>query len=268
MKLLEDKRFYVYICLDPTKPGKYKYGEYEFGYEPFYVGKGVENRICKSKYKYGSNPFKYNKIKKLKRCGFVPIALKYVEHLTEFEAFNLEINMVRTIGRRDKKEGPLTNLTYGGEGPSGYIFKQKDIEKISGKNHHFYGKHHTKESREKISNALKGDKHYLYGRHLPEKTKRKMSVSGKIRYENNIHPRFGTHHSKEAIEKIKESKRNKNMGGQNPNARPVIVNHKYYDSVADAIRDNNISWTIINYRIKKRVLGYKYVERVNNATMD
>jgi hypothetical protein len=43
--------FYVYIYLDPRKPGKFHYGEYCFDYEPFYVGKGKDNRmftkICK-----------------------------------------------------------------------------------------------------------------------------------------------------------------------------------------------------------------------------
>ena len=45
MKLLEDRRFYVYVYTDPRKDnGPYKYGEYEFEYEPFYVGKGIGNR--------------------------------------------------------------------------------------------------------------------------------------------------------------------------------------------------------------------------------
>jgi hypothetical protein len=29
---------YVYAYLDPRKPGIFKYEEYEFGYEPFYIG--------------------------------------------------------------------------------------------------------------------------------------------------------------------------------------------------------------------------------------
>ena len=37
-------QFYTYVYLDPRKSGKYKYSEYKFDYEPFYVGKGCGNR--------------------------------------------------------------------------------------------------------------------------------------------------------------------------------------------------------------------------------
>ena len=36
--------FYVYIYLDPRKPGSFMYNNLEFNFEPFYVGKGTKNR--------------------------------------------------------------------------------------------------------------------------------------------------------------------------------------------------------------------------------
>ena len=36
--------FYVYCYLDPRFPGKFKYGEIEFDYKPFYIGKGKKNK--------------------------------------------------------------------------------------------------------------------------------------------------------------------------------------------------------------------------------
>jgi len=62
-------QFYVYVYLDPRKPGKYKYGEYEFDYEPFYVGKGKGFRFKRHLTEYqlihDKNNLKVNKIRKI-----------------------------------------------------------------------------------------------------------------------------------------------------------------------------------------------------------
>jgi len=263
VKLLEDKRFYVYVFLDPMKPGECKYGDYMFEYCPFYVGKGKSNRLRRSLYLYSDNKrntFKMLKIRKLRKLGHEPIVLKYLNYLTELEAFNCEIEMIKTIGRRDKNLGPLTNLTDGGEGMSGHLVSLETIMKNSGLNHHQYGKSRSEDVKHKISTTLKMNTNHQNKKSLSEKTKQKISVANKGRLSAEKHHMFGRHHSVETIEKIRASKTGKNKGSNNPNSKPVIVKYKYYGSLADAGRDNGISWTVINYRIKKKFPGYKYIE--------
>ena len=60
---MNDNRFYVYALLDPRKPGRYEYKDICFLYEPFYIGKGKENR-CYDHFRGGSlkkNSYKNNK---------------------------------------------------------------------------------------------------------------------------------------------------------------------------------------------------------------
>jgi hypothetical protein len=110
---LERNDFYVYVWLDPRKPGKYKYGKYMFDHEPIYVGKGYKNRGLRFK-RRECNSFLKRKLNKI----LSPIFIKAKENLTETEAFVEEVRMIATIGRFGK--GPLTNLTNGGEGTIGF----------------------------------------------------------------------------------------------------------------------------------------------------
>lgn len=86
----------------------------------FYVGKGCGYR---SHDKTGRNDY-WNKI--INKHGFsVEIVLK---NLTESQAFNLEIELIKFYGR-DR----LCNLTDGGEGVSGAVFSESRILKIKEK---------------------------------------------------------------------------------------------------------------------------------------
>lgn len=112
------KDYYVYVYLDPDKPGKYNYGELSFDNEPFYIGKGTKNR-CYSGIRDRIKSPKTSKIKSLIDSGKFPIIIKIFQNLSNDESCKLEIETIKKIGRINLKTGPLTNLTDGGTGGTG-----------------------------------------------------------------------------------------------------------------------------------------------------
>jgi hypothetical protein len=149
-KILSNK-FYVYILLDIRKPGKYCYDglNFSFLYEPFYVGRGFENRYKKHYYmanqilddslnykneKYKNKDPNIHKLRKIKKLlilniNYEHINLKIVEYCDLEYSTYLEKYYIKNIGRNDKKLGPLTNLTDGGEGTIGREYKEESAIK-------------------------------------------------------------------------------------------------------------------------------------------
>lgn len=168
--------FYVYIYFDTRKNDEFVYDDLTFNYKPFYVGKGSNGRyivhIREAKNKKGTNLYKEQTIRNIiKETGENPKILIYKKELIESESCRLETKLILKIGRKDMHEGPLLNLTNGGEGYShtklnltnddgGYDHtkKHKDYisKKYTGKGNPFYGKHHSKETKKKLSKSLKG----------------------------------------------------------------------------------------------------------------
>ena len=153
---------------------------------PYYIGKGNCNRL------YMKTTIEIRKPKDRSRI----IHLK--QNLTEAEAFRHEIYMIAVYGRKDLGTGILRNKTNGGEGVSGYKHSEKIKKKMSlsrkGKNNPNYGKTHTLEVRNKISNVHRGKK-------CSEETKKKMSESRK--------GCKGIPHTEESKKKMSESQRGK-----------------------------------------------------------
>jgi hypothetical protein len=125
--------FYVYVYLDPRKEGEYNYGNYTFRFEPFYVGKGKDKRcnVHLSSYKKNSNGiFRGKLIHIMEDLKQRPYIFKLIENITEEQAFELEIYLIKLIGRKNLGFGPLSNMTNGGDGFSGSV-KTEEERRIS-----------------------------------------------------------------------------------------------------------------------------------------
>ena len=193
MLLLEDKRYYVYIYLDPRKPGNYVYGDYSFGFEPIYVGKGSSFRKEMHLYHAKKNNLYSAIIKRVKNIideKETPIMDFLKQNLNENDAFDFEIKMIAIIGRKDENKGPLENRTKGGDGIRSCKRTHEDYVKAMEKTlliHPDYKKHLSESligrsvsehTREKLSVALTGKKH-------SDQTKSKISVSKKKYYKEH-----------------------------------------------------------------------------------
>ena len=126
--------YYVYAYLDNRKPGSYTYGDLTFPYEPFYIGKGTGPRYkchlteAMTLNGRGKNPMKVAVINKvIKETGDAPSVVFLLTELTGKVAIQQEQRIIKLIGRRNNKSGPLTNLTDGGIGMLGY--KQTDEQR-------------------------------------------------------------------------------------------------------------------------------------------
>ena len=184
--------FYTYIYLDPRKSNLHIYGDYSFNYEPFYAGKGSGNRCNNHLYCNGNNPYLNRKIRKILSLGYEIPIVKVQENLIECNAFRLEIDLIKTIGRKDLGTGPLLNLTDGGESPSGYIHTKETKEKmkIAWKNRPPV----TDETKEKISNSLIGNQ-YGVGHIVSDIAKEKLRQAN-----------TGRKQSEDAIEKSRKKR--------------------------------------------------------------
>ena len=249
---------YVYIYLDPHIVGNFEYGSYKFSYEPFYIGCGKNNRlndhlkeaIYNEVPKY-TNRHKFYRIKKILSSGCNPIIFKIIENLTPQAAMELEIFLIKLIGRKDKNTGPLLNLTDGGENGPMLVGEKNAMFSLRGKNHPASKWQRTEEYWKHVSESLMGSKNHMYGRKWTDEQKgihsekvknfwkslteseykrlyesiwteeRRKNTSNfmKGRFSGKNHPFYGTHRSEETKRKIAEKASIRNKGKGNPKAK-------------------------------------------------
>lgn len=142
--------FVVYALLDPRKSGQFTYEDYDFDFEPFYIGKGSQWRPYVHQY-YAAKSEGYcssrktNRIRGILREGYDVIVKILYSKLDERTALETEARIIKLIGRKDLETGVLLNLTGGGEGSTGRLMSQDTRDKIGNRNyptgsgHHNYG---------------------------------------------------------------------------------------------------------------------------------
>ena len=211
--------YITYIYLDTTRPGQFKYGHYLFDYEPFYVGEGVYTRRLdhlqeaknNSHPKY-ANKHKFYRIKKLLTSGTPPIIKIIADNLNKSAAQQLEINLIALIGRRDLENGPLLNLTVGG-----------DVNPVlCGNKNPMYGKTWNAARRLSHSQKIKTLNASLTKLEYDAKYKRPCSDAAKLKLRKALsgkgNPMYGHHHSIETKRKIGEKAKLNCVGENNPRA--------------------------------------------------
>ena len=140
----KDKKFCVYKHTSPNNKS--------------YIG--ITSQSLNRRWKNG-NGYKNNKhfTRAIQKYGWDNFEHTILEdNLTLEEAYEKEQYYIDLFNTYNSDYG--YNLTKGGDGVKGIVFSEETLLKMSenfiGENNPFYGKHHTEETKEKLSNHFKG----------------------------------------------------------------------------------------------------------------
>lgn len=231
---MEEKKFYVYVLLDPRKPGRYEYEgvDYIFDYEPFYVGKGSGDRSkkhkCECNLQRDRHNIKRNKIQKIMSSGFTDLPTAFVYTTSdEHTAYEEEARIISILGKIIDQTGILTNILDGGaggslSGPLSHLFGVKKSPeclrkmsenrkgKTAGENHHLFGKKHSEESKKLMSENRKGkttgENSPCWGKKWTDEEKAAHSERIKEVWQRLPHPFLGKTHNEDTKAKLATSR--------------------------------------------------------------
>lgn len=168
---------------------------------------------------------------------------------------------------RRNKDGMLTNTITASEWEEA---RRRWRNAFSGENHPMYNKHHTEETRRKISEAGTGKKRTeetkqnisraLMGHTVTDEARAKMSAAKKGKYvgENNIW--FGKHLPDEVKKKLSESHKGLQAGGKNVKAKKCVCDNVIYDCVTDCANIYDVKPDTMMVWLRKDKIPTKFKE--------
>ncbi len=171
---------------------------------------GITGKNPKERWRYNGNGYKKQKMFWSAICKYGWDNFEHIifaENLTKEQACKMEMLLISLYETSNLMFG--YNQSTGGEsGAAGVAWseerKKQQSEMRKGEKAEWYGRHHTDETKRKLSEIHKGMRH-------TQESREKMSKSRTG--ENN--PLYGKHHSEETRRKISESR----MGEKNPKYR-------------------------------------------------
>lgn len=230
----------------------------------------------------------------LKKYGLENFKWKIIEYCDSKEEMDeMEFHYIKQYNSRVAGY----NLTFGGDGTVGFKFSAEQKLKLSkirkgrkmteearlklilnhadfsGENNPMYGvtspmkgKHHTVETKLKISNHLKGrkfsDEHKRKiseahkGKEISKETRKKLSDL----FKGEGGPFYGRTHSEETKRKISVATKGRKVSEETRKkmSRAVVINNRYFGSVSEAAIFLKVVYQTVSYRIKQQWPGYKY----------
>lgn len=169
-------KFYTYIYYDPSRNN-----------EPIYVGKGQNKRAWEHLTSRRKHPF-IQRLEFMKSNNIDPV-IGFYSGLDEELSLLVEEELISKFGRKDLRQGPLLNLTDGGE-----LGANKSIETRKKMSENNLGKKlsettkkkmslsrigfkPSKDTKLKISEGQKGRIGGMYGKSHSEESKKKSAIS-------------------------------------------------------------------------------------------
>ena len=210
--------------------------------------------------KYGWDNFEHDVIAsnltKEEADNFEKLLIKKLDTMNSDNGYNVEPGGSNNRTMSESTRNKLRELRIGKKNPMYGVRLTKEKNGM-------YGKHHSDETKKKISNAIRGEKHCNYGKKMSAEQKEKISKSKLGKYTGADNPFYGKRHTEETRRKIGDA----NLGSNSTNAQQVVQMDdnnnviRIWDCIADVelalnIRQQNI-WAAIN-GVQKHAGGYRW----------